>query len=393
MPRNPEPAAAPLPRTATLFQLLAIVLLWNCGYKGARVATTLYALELGAGPFDTGLLLASFAVFPLFLAIFTGRIADRYGVRMPFVIGTALSALGILLPFFWPLFPVLFASAAVCGAGFILVQVPMQSLLGSLGGGAARARNLNSYALLVATSDLIGPVIAGFSIDHFGHADAFLHLAVPGVAAVLAVLWIAGRLPRVAVAAEHGGQGMADLFRIPQLRRMLVTSAVITSAYDLFQLYLPLYGHQIGLSASVIGVIMGAYAAAGFVTRAVLMALLRRLGEEATLRYAMFLSASTLLLIPLFENAAVLALVCFVLGLGMGTGQPLTVILTYNYSPAGRHGEALGLRIATNNTMHLGVPAVFGAVGSLLGLAPVFWLSAAILALRGYAGPARATGI
>jgi MFS family permease len=393
MPRNSESAAAsPSPRTATLFQLLAIVLLWNCGYKGARVANTLYALELGAGPFDTGLLLATFAVFPLFLAIFTGKIADRYGVRAPFVIGTALSALGILLPFIWPVFPALFASAAVCGAGFILVQVPMQSLLGSLGSGPARSRNLNLYALLVATSDLIGPVVAGFSIDHFGHASAFLHLAVPGVAAVLAVLWIAGRLPHAAGAAgDRGQQGMADLFRIPELRRMMVTSAVIVSAYDLFQLYLPLYGHEIGLSASVIGVIMGAFAAAGFVTRALLMALLRRLGEEATLRYAMFLSAATLFLIPLFENAAVLATVCFVLGLGMGVGQPLTVILTYNYSPAGRHGEALGLRIATNNTMHLGVPALFGAVGSLLGLAPVFWLSSAILALGGYAGPVRGT--
>ena len=51
MQRNPEPAAPgnpPLPRPLTLFQILAIVLLWNCGYKGTRVANTLFALESSA---------------------------------------------------------------------------------------------------------------------------------------------------------------------------------------------------------------------------------------------------------------------------------------------------------------------------------------------------------
>jgi MFS family permease len=117
----------------------------------------------------------------------------------------------------------------------------------------------------------------------------------------------------------------------------------------------------------------------------------RRLGEEPALGYSMFLSAATFFLIPLFESAVVLAAICFVLGLGMGLGQPLTVILTYNYSPAGRHGEGLGLRIAINNSMHVTVPALFGVLGAVIGLAPVFWLSSAILAVGGYTGPARRT--
>lgn len=183
---------------------------------------------------------------------------------------------------------------------------------------------------------------------------------------------------------------MRDLFRIQSLRRMLVASALVMGGLDLFQLYLPIYGHSIGLSASAIGMIMGAFAAAAFVTRALLPALARRVGEQRALYYAMFLAAGTFFLIPMFENAVVLGAVCFLLGLCMGLGQPLTVILTYNYSPPGRHGEGLGLRIAINNTMHVTVPAVFGAVGSLLGLAPVFWASSAMLALGGYAGRGKA---
>jgi len=391
MQRNtePDPAAAPH-RPLSLYQILAIVLLWNAGYKGARVANTLYALELGGGPFDTGLLLATYGVFPLLLAVFTGKIADRYGARIPVIAGTIISLLGIVLPYFWPALPMLFVAAAVSGAGFILVQVSVQSLVGSLGSGMARTHNLNSYALIVSTSDLLGPVLAGFSIDYAGHVRTYLCLAVPALAAVLAVIFVARRLAHHAAGGGiRAGQRMMDLVRNRDLRRMLVVSGLVMGGLDLFQLYLPIYGHSIGLSASAIGLILGAFAAATFVTRALLPALTRRLGETATLCYSIFLAAATFFLIPLFESALVLGLTCFVLGLGMGMGQPLTVMLTYNYAPAGRHGEALGLRISINNSMHVTVPVIFGAVGSVFGLAPVFWLSSAVLALGGYAARTR----
>lgn len=72
------------------------MLLWNAGYKGARVANTLYALELGGGPLDTGLLLATYGVFPLLLALFTGKIADRslFGLAPVFWFSSAVLALG-----------------------------------------------------------------------------------------------------------------------------------------------------------------------------------------------------------------------------------------------------------------------------------------------------------
>ena len=390
MPHDSEPTPASAPRLLSLYEILAIILLWNAGYKGVRIANTLYVLELGAGPFDTGLLLAVYGLFPLLLAIHIGKVSDRYGVRVPVAAGAIISVLGIVLPWFWPVLPMLFISAAVSGAGFILVQVSMQALIGSLGSGSSRTYNLNLYALIVSASDLMGPIVAGFSIDHFGHVRTYLLLALMTLPSALALVFLGHRLPRPATGGpDRARQRMMDLFRIRDLRRMLVASALVMGGLDLFQLYLPIYGHSIGLSASAIGVIMGAFAAAAFVTRALLPALARRVGEQRALCYAMFLAAGTFLLIPIFENVIVLGVVCFVLGLCMGLGQPLTVILTYNYAPPGRHGEGLGLRIAINNSMHVTVPAVFGAVGALLGLAPVFWASSAMLALGGYAGRAR----
>lgn len=393
MQHDPHSAAQPVraaSRPIQLFEILAVIVLWNSAYKGARVLNTLYALELGAQPFDTGLLLATYGIVPLLAAVYAGKIADRYGPRLPVTAGFIISALGVVLPFLWPVFPALFVAAAVTGTGFILVQVSMQSFVGSLGSGHTRTRNINFYALVISTADLIGPLLAGFSIDQFGHVRTYLCLGALSAASLLGLIYLFNRIPRAAPsAAQRGGQRMTDLFRDRNLRRIILASGMIMTGLDLFQLYIPLYGHSIGLSASAIGMILGAFAAAEFVTRTLTPALVRRFGEEPTLLYSVILGAMTFSLIPLFEGAVVLAAICFLLGLGMGLGQPLTVILTYNYSPAGRAGEALGLRIAINNSMHVAVPALFGAIGSVVGLSPVFWIGSAILALSGLASRSR----
>ena len=60
-------------------------------------------------------------------------------------------------------------------------------------------------------------------------------------------------------------------------------------------------------------------------------------------------------------------------------GQPVSVLLAYNYSPPVGAGETIGLRIAINNSMHVLVPTALGGLGSVLGIGPVFWLSSAML--------------
>ncbi|MGV3629424.1 MAG: MFS transporter [Betaproteobacteria bacterium] len=365
----------------TIYQLMFVVVLWNSAYKGARVLNTLYALELGATPLQIGLLLATYGVFPLLLAVHAGRIADRYGSRVPIIVGMLVCTLAIALPWMAPSLPLLFVAAAVTGLGFIIGQVAFQSLVGLLGEGEARTRNFNNYALIVAVADFVGPVFAGFSIDHAGHVPTFLFLGLLCATSLIAIAGFAKRIPRHRrPAPAPAGQRMMDLFRDKDMRRVLIASAVVMTGIDLFQLYIPLYGHQIGLSASAIGMIIGAAAAATFLSRALLPILVSRHGEEKTLLYSLFLASAMFTLIPFFTSAVVLGVICFALGLGMGLGQPLTVVLCYRYAPAGRGGESLGLRIAINNSMHVVVPALFGAVGAVLGLAPVFWANACVIA-------------
>jgi MFS family permease len=71
----------------------------------------------------------------------------------------------------------------------------------------------------------------------------------------------------------------------------------------------------------------------------------------------------------------------FLLGLGLGAPQPMILTLLHESAPAGRAGEALGLRTTMINTSQTVMPLIFGAVGAALGIAPLFWaMSVALLA-------------
>jgi MFS family permease len=166
-------------------------------------------------------------------------------------------------------------------------------------------------------------------------------------------------------------------------------SAAVLAGIDLFQFYLPIYGHSIGLSATTIGVIIGLFSAAAFVVRSILPALSERLGEERVLGLALLVGAAGYLAVAGCDTAWLLGLVSFAIGLGLGAGQPLSTSLTHAYSPPGRTGEALGMRVMLNNVVHVGVPVIAGSIGTALGIGPIFWMNALILGAAGLLGRQR----
>jgi predicted MFS family arabinose efflux permease len=161
-------------------------------------------------------------------------------------------------------------------------------------------------------------------------------------------------------------------------------SGVTLTGIELFTFYFPVYGRSIGLTASVIGLVMSSYAVAAFIVRMAMPAASRRMGEIGVLTASLFAAGIVYTLVPLVSQAPLLALCAFLLGLGLGCAQPLTIILTYNHAPQGRSGEALGMRLTVNKLTQIAVPLAFGAMGSAFGLVPVFWANGAFLLTGGF---------
>ncbi len=350
---------------------------------GSRVVATLFAIKLGANPFEVGALISVYAVFPLFLGVYSGRISDRLGPRRPMLAGTLVVAVGLALPYFHPTLPALYLSCILIGSGFVFFNVSNQTLGGALGTAAERTHNFATLGLGYAAGHLFGPVLAGYAIDYLGHIYGYLIFAV--VALVPAAIFALDRRfdIRRAQAARVAGNTLG-LLRLPLLRRAVIVSGLITTGWDLYGFYVPIYGHSIGLSASTIGNILGVFALATFVVRAVVAKITHRFGIEPVLRTAALAGAALFIPFALVEYVPLLFLLSFGIGLALGCSQPLTLNLAYNYSPEGRAGEVTGLRLTINNITHVAVPLASGALAAVLGVAPVFWTCAVLLAASGY---------
>ena len=368
-----------------VYLAVSLSLLQGISQRGAKMVVSLSALSMGATPLHVGILQALFAIFPLLLAVYAGKVSDRIGVTRPIVGGSAMMATGLAAPFAVPGVPGLMACATLVGLGHIFFHVSIHNLIGAFGEGEARTRNFATFSLGASISAFIGPSLSGFSIDGLGYPATFAMLAVISLLPAGIILAyprvVPPRAPRSA--EEHSGSSM-ELLRSPGLRRTLLMSGVTLTGIELFTFYFPVYGRSIGLSASVIGLVMASYAVAAFIVRLGMHRAAKRVGELGVLTASLFVAGATYLLVPFVDKAPLLALMAFMLGLGLGCAQPLTILLTYNHAPAGRSGEALGMRLTVNKLTQIAVPLVFGGLGSAAGLLAVFWANGAFLLAGGF---------
>lgn len=361
--------------------VLAVTVLTHLAFAGARVVVALLALHLGASALVVGVLAALFAALPVVFSVAAGRAIDRVGVVKPMLVGALAVAGGCAAAFAWPSIGALYAVSIVVGAGAMLSHIASNNAVGGIGAPADRPRNFTFVSLAFSTATFAGPVLAGFAIDALGHARAFLVAGAFAAASAATIALGRAKFPRpVRAPVARGERRMTDLLRIRRVRHVLAAGALIAMTWEIFVFAVPIYGTGLGLSASTIGTILGAFAAATFVVRAVLPALAGRLPQWTLVGVAFVVAAAVFAVFPLVERPPLLMALGFALGLGLGVTQPLLLALLYAAAPEGRSGEAVGIRTGILSVCQLAMPLMFGAIGAALGIGPVLWAMAVVLA-------------
>ena len=363
---------------------LAIVLstLDHVFFSGARLGALLYATHLGGSPMVVGLISALFTFPSIFTSLPMGRWTDRVGARRPMQIGSIMMLAGGLVAFVWRDLVGLCVITVAVGSGFNLFFLAHQRLIGQYGEPKDRVANFSLTSLGYSVSGFIGPLAAGFAIDGIGHAAALLCLSlstlVPiGVIALDKLEFPSDRLRQARPAQKAGG--MRALLAEPAMRRLYGMSVLAQATWSIVIFLVPLYGTQIGLSASLIGVLMGSFSLATVAVRVLLPVLSRRLTPWQLLLASFVVAAGGFVIIPAMTQMTPLAAAVFWLGLGLGIAGPMSQALLYDESPPERVGEALGLRVLMMNVSQSAVPLMSGAFGAAFGVGPVFWVLAATL--------------
>ena len=360
-----------------IYLTLALTFFNFTGNNSMRVLLTLYALHLGASASEVGIIGGLLFLFPVLLSWFVGGLADRKAARKLLLFAATCAAASLLLMYFFPSLPVFYAAAALNGLALSFFHVTLQNLIGNLSKPEERARNFANFSMIGATTSFFGPLLAGLSIDHFGYGWACLATASLSLVVISLVLWQGRHLPPPRGRAKAGAAPRTLIDR--GMVVMLITGGLVQLGYDLFQFYVPIHGHEIGLSASAIGGVLATLAIAAFIVRNFLAKLSERYPGEKLLMWVVLTGALGFALVPFTSNAYVLGAVAFLFGLGMGIGIPLTVILMFANSSDGRSGQMLGIRLTVNNTVRMSGPMAFGAIGVAVGVSGVFWILAGVM--------------
>jgi len=363
-----------------LIQALSVIVF--TGINAARIVFSLYGLQLGASAASIGAIMAMLYVFPMLLSWPIGVLSDRYPAAWLLGGGIAAGAVGMAVPFFLPALPSLYAASLLLGLSMAFFSVMGQALIGALSKPADRTRNFSNFTLTGSISIFIGPLLAGFSIDHIGYGRTSAGISVLLLLGVAALVAWGGTLPRNETKVPTSGNLLHTLAD-RRLWAMLAISGLSQLGNDIFLVFVPVYAHGVGLSASAIGMMLAVLAAGSFGVRFGMVHLIARMGDGRLLAIAFFVGACTFALLPLFSGIVPLTLLAFAFGLCQGCTQPLTMMMMFNGAEEGRAGEAIGLRMTTNNAARLVGPMVFGVLASATGLLAVFWITASLMAAGG----------
>ena len=361
-----------------------VCLLGQTTFVGLRMVCSLNGLADGAGPIDIGIMMALIALLPSFCSIAIGRFVDTHGAKIPIAVAGLLFALSVGIPSALPvsdfgLMP-LFAGCAFLGIANVFISVVIQRFVGFISTPETKSNHFSLYSLAFSAGLFIAPVTCGYAIDHFGFLATYLYLFGFIIAIFVSLIVARAVWPDAwPEGKKKAKQTSFGLLKIAPVRNCLIASTFNAMSWDLQNFMIPVYGTAVGLSATEIGTVMGAFSVGTFAVRVLMPAISKFLSQWRIIAAAFATTALAFFLFPNFSTFIPLTAVALFLGFGLGAGLPNLLAIADTSAPPGRLGEVLGLRTTFINIFHIVLPLTFGVAGTALGSAIVFYAVSATM--------------
>jgi MFS family permease len=360
----------------------------HASMAGMRMTGPLFALDQGHSAGEAGLLLAVFSISQFLIALPAGRWVDLVGMKIPLMTAALVASAGIAFAAISSELLVIGLGGACSGAAVSISLIATQRHVGRMAASDADIRRAFSWlSLAPAVSIFLGPLIAGLIIDRAGFSAAFLALAgLP-----LVTFFIALRLssqPRID-AGESRRRSPWSVWSTPGFRRLMILNCLMTSSWELHNFLVPVYAHELDISAGSIGGLLSAFALAAILSRLAVPKLATWFSDWRLICGALVLAAVLLAVYPFVPGVAMMTVLSFFLGAILGSIQPSVMMLVHKLIPQPRMGDALATRLMMINASGVLMPLTFGFLGGLIGTPAVFVGIACVVAtgsVLGYIG-------
>ena len=348
-----------------------------------RVTTSYRAVELDLPIVWLGVISATFAIFPIFLAVWVGRFIDRGNDAVTTWIGSGLIAVAAAGFAMFSSALALLVFMSVLGTGHLFMMAAQQMLCVRSGGPAAMDRVFGNYMVAAAVGQGLGPYIVGWAggAATLPPTGRLFTIALIGAA----LTFLIALTIRPARALPHHVEA-TDVMSVPALLRQPGVAAVIAcgvfivTAQDLVIIYLPILGAERAIDVNVIGLLLTVRAALSMVSRVIYARMVMAFGRNPLMVTCTFVAAlafvSLALPIPLWAMYLAMA----VMGFALGLATTLSVTTVVDRTPVSARGTANSLRIMGNRLGQVSLPFGASLVAAATGVAGIMAMIALSLA-------------
>ena len=336
----------------------------------------LYALYLGFDLAELGVIVASQAVFGLFLRLFAGAICDQFGER-----GVLLGSFGTMIvgaaifgvsSSFWALI-LAQTFLGISRATYWTATQSYSSRINPVKSGTLLGRMSSSGT----TGQMLGTAMTGVIAETLGYDWAWAVIVVLGVVG-LAGASILPVLPRKNVlrGVKQALAPIPSLARTPSMGLAGFTAFVASTSMTIAVILLVPYLREIGNGEATIGAVRTFSSAGGVAIGIYFGAIVTRVGQKNLYGLVLALMGLAMFAVPLSGSGLLaMVIVLFVYGSLHGVLGPLYPLTAATYSPQEQRGMAMayvGLYWAVAQVV---VPAVFGLIAASLSLKDSFWFA------------------
>ena len=160
-----SPTVLPLPRRF-LWLITGLIALHAC-MASTRVTASLWVLREGYDERMVGVILSLFAVAPIGLSLWAGRLADRRGLQHPVRVATVMGLIGTAACTVSPSLVTVGLASLLTGGALSVAAVAIQREAGQLGHEGHDLKRIFSWiAIGPALSNVMAPLASGLVIDH-----------------------------------------------------------------------------------------------------------------------------------------------------------------------------------------------------------------------------------
>jgi MFS family permease len=359
-------------------------LLIQGGIYVVRPIVTYKALELGADAALVGIIGATFALAPLIFAIRIGQFVDKGRAGIALTAGSVILALTTLALLFIDSIPLLMVAMPALGMGHLLVMVGGQTMIANRSGSELYEKNFGLLTFYASLGHGLGPLFGGWLADS-GEARvnanaAFLFALILFLLAIISVIALARKVENPSlVLSDSTKTTVASVMKTSTFKSAIFVASATTAVVDVVLIFLPLFGRQIGLSVSEVGVLLAIRALASMGVRLVLGEISRKLGLRLILNAGSALTLVSMVALALVDNFWIIAVIMLVSGFAMGIGQPATMAWVSRIASADSRGLAIAIRLTANRFGQVALPALAGVIAGG-GVAGVFYMLAVVQA-------------